>query len=185
MNRLIPRTLSLAASSARTSTRPSTKFNIPARFASSSPGSAEKASAQSGGSRSKEAVETGSSPTAGEIPENNDSEVPKTSGSAPTDGVVPDVLAGDGAKGRTGGGKPLNSSHPSAPAQPKISNGSVPGNKPKLSKEQQAEVDQHNKEFEEKHGRAAPASDDKVNKSFWSGTGERQVNNEKKLEGDK
>ncbi|KAK4466226.1 hypothetical protein QBC42DRAFT_259728 [Cladorrhinum samala] len=113
----------------------------------------EKASASSGGSRSKEAVETGKSPTAG---------------------VLPDTLAGGDARGRTGGGKPLSSSH-HPPAQPKISNASVPGSKPDLTKEQQEEVDAHNKEFEAKHGRAAPAEDDKVNKSFWSGTGDRQI----------
>ncbi|KAK3986515.1 hypothetical protein QBC44DRAFT_138902 [Cladorrhinum sp. PSN332] len=115
----------------------------------------EEASAQSGGSRSKEAVETGKSPTAG---------------------ILPDALADGDARGRTGGGKPLASSH-HPPAQPKISNGSVPGSKPKLTKEQQAEVDKHNEEFEAKHGRASPAENDKVNKSFWSGTGDRQINN--------
>ncbi|KAK4222292.1 hypothetical protein QBC38DRAFT_490229 [Podospora fimiseda] len=115
----------------------------------------EKASAQSGGSRSKEAVETGKSPTAG---------------------ILPDTLADGDARGRTGGGKPLASSH-HPPAQPKISNASVPGHKPKLTKEQQAEVDKHNEEFEAKHGRASPAENDKVNKSFWSGVGERKINN--------
>ncbi|KAK4159290.1 hypothetical protein QBC43DRAFT_131963 [Cladorrhinum sp. PSN259] len=115
----------------------------------------EKASANSGGSRSKEAVETGKSPTAG---------------------ILPDTLADGDARGRTGGGEPLASSH-HPPAQPKISNASVPGTKPNLTKEQQAEVDEHNREFEAKHGRASPAENDKVNKSFWSGTGDRQVNN--------
>ncbi|KAK0742100.1 hypothetical protein B0T21DRAFT_360629 [Apiosordaria backusii] len=121
----------------------------------SSPKSAEQASAESGGSRSKDAVEKGESPTGG---------------------FIPDQLAQGDAKGRTGGGKPLESSH-YAPAQPKISNASVPGNKPELTKEQQAEVDAHNAEFEKKHGRAAKAADDKVDKSFWSGTGSRTVNN--------
>ena len=120
--------------------------------ATSSPKKAEKASAQSGGSRSKEAVETGSSPTAG---------------------VIPDSLSEGDMRGRTGGGEPLESSH-APPAQPKISNASVPGSKPNLTKEQQAEVDQHNKEFEEKHGKAEPAGEDKVNKSFWSGGGTRK-----------
>ncbi|KAK4173366.1 hypothetical protein QBC36DRAFT_245636 [Triangularia setosa] len=126
----------------------------------SSPKSAEKASAQSGGSRSKDAVEK-------DAAEKGDS----SSGA----GFVPDQLAQGGAKGRTGGGEPLESSH-HPPAQPKISNASVPGNKPNLSKEQQAEVDAHNAEFDKKHGRAAKASDDKVNKSFWSGRGGRTVN---------
>lgn len=118
---------------------------------SSAPKSAEEPSATSGGSRSKEAVETGSSPTGG---------------------VIQDGLADGDARGCTGGGRPLDSSvHP--PAQPKISNASVPGERPNLSPEQQAEVDEHNRDFENKHGKAEPAGDDKVDKSFWSGKGSR------------
>lgn len=75
--------------------------------------------------------------------------------------------------GRTGGGKPLDSSR-DPPPQPKISNASVPGEKAKLTEEQQAEVDKHNEEFEKKHGKAEAAADDKVDKSFWSGQGSRQ-----------
>ncbi|KAK3390001.1 hypothetical protein B0H63DRAFT_464638 [Podospora didyma] len=136
--------------------RPAAFVSLSRTYASSSPKSAEEASAQSGGSRGKDT-------TASE------------KDSSPTDGVVPDSLSEGGARGRTGGGKPLESSH-SPPAQPKIHNQSVPGSHAKLTKEQQAEVDQHNKEFEEKHGKAQPASDDKVDKSFWSGQGDRQEN---------
>lgn len=132
-----------AAISQRASARPYSSRTT------SSPKSSEGPSAESGGSRSKDAVETGSSPTAG---------------------VLPDSLADGDARGRTGGGKPLESSH-HAPPQPKIDNGSVPGSRPKLTSEQQAEVDAHNKEFEKKHGRADSAADDKVDKSFWSGEG--------------
>lgn len=113
----------------------------------SSPKSAEGASAESGGSRSKSAKETGSSPTAG---------------------AIPDSLSDGDMRGRTGGGKPLESSdHP--PPQPKISNHSVPGTKvgQGLTEEQQKEVDEHNRDFEAKHDRAEPAADDKVDKSFW------------------
>lgn len=122
----------------------------------SSPKSAEEPSATSGGSRSKEAVETGSSPTAG---------------------VVPDQLAEGDARGRTGGGPALDASQ-HAPAPPKVNNASVRLEEggPKLSKEQKAEVDEHNKDFENKHGKARSAADDKVDKSFWSGTGSREVN---------
>ncbi|KAL2167409.1 hypothetical protein VTG60DRAFT_1315 [Thermothelomyces hinnuleus] len=120
----------------------------------SSPKSAEGPSAASGGSRSKEAAETGSSPTAG---------------------VIPDGLAKGDARGRTGGGPPLESSR-HAPPQPKISNASVPGHRPKLTPEQQAEVDEHNRSFEKKHGMAQPAGDDRVDKSFWSGRGSRYNN---------
>ncbi|KAK3306397.1 uncharacterized protein B0T15DRAFT_552175 [Chaetomium strumarium] len=117
----------------------------------SSPKSAERASANSGGSRSKEAKETGSSPTAG---------------------AIPDALSEGDMRGATGGGTPLDSSH-DAPPQPKISNASVPGSRPQLTPEQQAEVDEHNRDFENKHGKAQPAGDDKVDKSFWSGKGSR------------
>jgi hypothetical protein len=88
--------------------------------------------------------------------------------------IIPDKLADGDALGRTGGGKPLSSSvHP--PAKPKISNASVPGHKPHLTKEQQAEVDEHNREFERTHGKVGnePERDDRVDKSFWSGRGAR------------
>jgi len=35
--------------------------------------------------------------------------------------------------------------------------------------EKQAEVEQHNKEFEQRYDRAPKAEDDKVDKKFWSG----------------
>jgi hypothetical protein len=35
--------------------------------------------------------------------------------------------------------------------------------------EKQAEVEQHNKEFEERYDRAPKAQEDKVDKKFWSG----------------
>ncbi|KAK0620614.1 hypothetical protein B0T14DRAFT_521814 [Immersiella caudata] len=129
-------------------------------YATSSPKEAEKASTQSGGSRSKDAAEDAAA---------------KGSESSPTEGVVPDRLAEGGAKGRTGGGEPLESSH-APPPKPKIYNASVHGGTSKMTKEQKEEVDAHNREFEKKHGRAQPASEDKVNKSFWSGQGGRTSN---------
>jgi hypothetical protein len=86
----------------------------------------EVSSANSAGSRSLEADETGSSPTGGKV----------------------------------GGGK--SSSGPS----PKIHDKSVPGEE---SKEKQAEVEKHNREFEQGHDRASKAGEDKVDKKFWSG----------------
>lgn len=62
------------------------------------------------------------------------------------------------------------------PRPPKVDNAKIPGGNVKLSKEQQAEVDEHNRDFEAKHGLANPAGDDKVDKSFWSGRGSREVN---------
>jgi hypothetical protein len=35
--------------------------------------------------------------------------------------------------------------------------------------EKQAEVEQHNKEFEQRYDRAPKAQDDKVDKKFWGG----------------
>lgn len=118
---------------------------------SSSPKKAEEASAQSGGSRSKDFKEEAESQDA------------KHTGSA----SLHDSLSDRDARGRTGGGKPLDSSD-HAPAQPKIWNASAPGDREKLTEEQKADVDQHNKEFEEKHDRASPAEDDKVDKAFWT-----------------
>ncbi|KAK1975094.1 hypothetical protein LZ30DRAFT_738659 [Colletotrichum cereale] len=52
------------------------------------------------------------------------------------------------------------------PPKPKISNASVGSEK--LTEEQKREVDEHNKDFEKKHDKAAPAEDDKVDKKFWA-----------------
>ncbi|KAI1818080.1 hypothetical protein GGS20DRAFT_529677 [Poronia punctata] len=122
------------------------KFSEGMKKAASSEKSPEEASAQSGGSRSKEAVETGKSPTGGEIPNSN-------GGSANGKG-------GEGLKGPQG---------PNAP-QPKIYNQSVPGVKSGLTDEQKQEVEEHNRDFEKKHDKAESAPSDKVNKNFWSGT---------------
>jgi len=88
----------------------------------------EEASAQSGGSRSKDAKETGSSPTGGSV---------------------------GGGKGKDG-------------ASPKIHDHSTPG---AHDSEKQAEVNKHNREFEQRYDRAPEAEDDKVDKRFWSGQG--------------
>ena len=128
-------------------------------YTTSAPKEAESPSAESGGSRSKDAAEAETA----------------SAEKSPTGGVVPDALAEGDARGRTGGGKPLNSSQ-SAPARPKIYNASVHGGTANLTKEQQEEVDKHNREFESKHGRAPQATGDKVDKSFWSGKGGRTSN---------
>ncbi|KAI0112692.1 hypothetical protein F4776DRAFT_667265 [Hypoxylon sp. NC0597] len=105
--------------------------------------SPEDASAQSGGSRSKEATETGGSPTGGNI-----------ANAASQSG-------GEALKGPQGKNSP----------KPKIQNQSIPGVKPGLSDEQKQEVERHNRDFEKRHDRAAPASEDKVDSKFWKGTG--------------
>lgn len=134
MNRLAVRVRGARFPPVSTSTiRPGVALPISARrhYASSAPKEAEQASAQSGGSRSKDAKEQ-----VDEVDTGND---PYT-----------DRLAGDGAKGRTGGGEPLSSSE-NAPPQPKINSASIPGQgRDKLTKEQQEEVDRHNAEFEKK-----------------------------------
>ena len=101
---------------------------------SSSGKSPEEASAQSGGSRSKDAEETGSSPTGGSV------------------GGGESGSSGEKSKGKS---------------SPKISDKSVPGGGNSESK--QAEVDQHNREFERGHDRAPKAEQDKVDKKFWQG----------------
>ncbi|KAI1391529.1 uncharacterized protein F4822DRAFT_188318 [Hypoxylon trugodes] len=102
----------------------------------------EDSSAQSGGSRSKEATETGGSPTGGSI-----------ANAASQSG-------GEALKGPQGKGTP----------SPKIHNQSI-SVKEGLSDEQKQEVERHNKDFEKRHDRAAPASEDKVDSKFWKGTG--------------
>ncbi|TVY27339.1 hypothetical protein LHYA1_G002989 [Lachnellula hyalina] len=97
---------------------------------SSKPKSPEESSANSGGSRSKEAKETGSSPTGGEV--------------------------GSGSGGPS----------------PKIHNTRLPGEN---SQAKQAEVEEHNKEFEKRHDREASTEGDKVDKKFWSGDGREGV----------
>ena len=90
--------------------------------------------------------------------------------SSPAEGAIPDKLASKKFKGVTGGGEPLSSSSPNAAPQPKVSNLSVPGTKAGegLTEEQKKEVEQHNKEFAEKHDIGNRAEEDKVNKKFWT-----------------
>lgn len=100
----------------------------------SGPKDPSEASANSGGSRSKEAKETGSSPTGGKV--------------------------GGGSGGES---TPTESKNG---ARPKISDKKTPN---EGDAEKQAEVEQHNKEFEKRHDRAPKAEDDKVDKKFWAG----------------
>lgn len=143
--RLFTQTTGAAAFQQRSSLLPSRAY------ATSSPKEAEEASAQSGGSRSKDAAEAASA-----------------SADAAEEGG--DVRA----KGRTGGGEPLESSE-NAPPRPKVHNAKVPlgGGRDSLTKEQQEEVDRHNADFEKKHDRASKAAEDKVDKDFWKGSGGR------------
>jgi hypothetical protein len=80
----------------------------------------------------------------------------KETGSSPTGGEV----------GKSGG----KSSSPGAKrkdgALPKIHDKSEPA---AANDDHQAEVEQHNKEFEQGHDRAPPAAEDKVDKKFWKG----------------
>ncbi|KAM0433018.1 hypothetical protein ACHAPT_004723 [Fusarium lateritium] len=82
-----------------------------------------------------------------------------------------DGLAGGSAKGRTGGGEPLEASSANAPPQPKVSNQSIPGSTQTdtLTEEQKREVEEHNRHFEKKHDHGNQAPDDKVDKKFWGG----------------
>ena len=120
----------------------------------------EEASAQSGGSRSKEAMETGHSPTGGDLPNANTN---TTTGGTPTDAASTATAAsqngGEALKGPQGEGKP----------RPKIHNQSVPGVREGLTEEQKREVERHNEEFEKRHDRGKEAPDDKVDKKFWKG----------------
>jgi len=98
----------------------------------------------------------------------------KTPSPSQVPAVEPDTLAQGDALGKTGGGKPLDSSSKNAPPQPKILNASIPGGKGavKLTEEQQREVDEHNREFEKGFDHAATAEPDKVDEKFWNGGGD-------------
>jgi len=108
----------------------------------------EDASAASGGSRSKEAAETGSSPTGGSVGGKGDDGSP-----------VATHTGGEGLKGPQGEGAP----------KPSVRSQSMPGAKPGLTEEQKREVENHNVEFDQRHDRSSQAPDDRVNKKFWQG----------------
>jgi hypothetical protein len=74
----------------------------------------------------------------------------KETGSSPTGGSI-----------GKGGGKD------NSQGSPKIQSRSQPGDGNTESK--QAEVEKHNREFEQRHDRAPKAAADKVDKKFWSG----------------
>jgi len=76
----------------------------------------------------------------------------KETGSSPTAGDV-----------GGSGGEPTPSQ---GAARPKISDMKIPD---EGDAEKQAEVEQHNKEFEQRYDRAPKAQEDKVDKKFWSG----------------
>lgn len=80
------------------------------------------------------------------------------------------VGGGSGAKGRTGGGEPLSSTAPGAPAPPKVVNSRVPGVnlEKELNKEQKREVEEHNRHFSVKHDRGHSAAEHKVDTKFWT-----------------
>ncbi|KAM0326963.1 hypothetical protein ACHAQA_006084 [Verticillium albo-atrum] len=86
--------------------------------------------------------------------------------------AIDDALAESDARGRTGGGETLSSSQ-NAPKKPKIDSAALPqGEDKKLTKEQQAEVDRHNEEFEAtREAATAKPENDKVDKEFWSNEG--------------
>lgn len=141
-------------------------------------GSPEDASAESGGSRSKEATETGSSPTGGDIA-NSESQQGgggSSSGSAAgfgagsiTGGTPKDTSTANAASRR--GGEALKGPQGDGTPSPKIHNQSVPGVRQGLNEEQKQEVEQHNREFEKRYDRGNEAPDDKVDKNYWSGHG--------------
>ncbi|RYP42409.1 hypothetical protein DL767_000331 [Monosporascus sp. MG133] len=137
-------------------------------------GSPEDASAESGGSRSKEATETGGSPTGGKIANaesqhgsgasNGGSGAGTTTGGTPNDTSTARAATqkgGEALKGPQGKGAP----------RPKIHNQSVPAMKSGLSDEQKQEVEKHNEEFEKRYDRGNQAPGDKVDKKFWKGHG--------------
>lgn len=115
----------------------------------------EDASAQSGGSRSKEAKEKGSSPTAGSVKKGTRSYHTTTRKLYAVKGT-PEKEA-QKAKGPDG-------------AKPKILDSKMPGGGiDKISKEEKAKVEEHNRDFEKSHDRPAEQDSEKVDPKFWKG----------------
>lgn len=99
---------------------------------------------------------------------------PADTGAMPVDDAI--AGGGSGAKGRTGGGPPLSSSSPNAPARPSVFNSRVMGSgengpEEELTPEQRREIDEHNAHFQHEHHRSQGAAPDKIHHRFWgSGT---------------
>ncbi|KAL8375848.1 hypothetical protein RB595_007123 [Gaeumannomyces hyphopodioides] len=155
------------SNSARLATSSSSTKHHRTYATTSAPKESEGPSAESGGSRSKDAAEDAVAVAAANGNSNSTTD-PATAGI--------DTLAERSAKGQTGGGEPLESTSENAPPKPKISNASVPGNSgmDSLTEEQRREVEEHNRDFEKRHDRATPAKEDQVHKDFWSGGGTRE-----------
>jgi hypothetical protein len=82
---------------------------------------------------------------------------------------------GVGTKGRTAGGKALDSTAPGAPDKPKIFNFSTPGapgEEQNLSEEQKREVEEHNREFAKTHNDEGENPENQVDEKFWNGNGD-------------
>ncbi|KAI5859478.1 hypothetical protein GGS23DRAFT_319474 [Durotheca rogersii] len=88
---------------------------------------------------------------------------------SPPKAAEPKVSAAAEAPATSSGGEALKGPQGPGKPQPKIHNQSVPGVMPGLTEAQKREVEQHNREFEQRHDRASPAEDDKVDKKFWQG----------------
>jgi hypothetical protein len=133
--------------------------------------------------------------TAGEHPGPDPPDVGKGTGAGPTKGAMHqsmnqavDAKAGGGVSNSSsssnsdngrrntsaGGGRPggeaLKGLQGRDAPQPKIYNQAVPGLGSGLTREQKREVEQHNRDFDRRHDRAAPAGEDKVDKRFWQRT---------------
>lgn len=117
----------------------------------------EDASAESGGSRSKEAKEKGSSPTGGALGKGTRSYHTSTRRlQATKKGPEKEAQKAGGTDG----------------AKPKILDSKKPGGGIEdISKEKKVEVDKHNKDFEKGHDRAAEQDSEKVDPKFWKGVG--------------
>jgi len=118
------------------------------------------ASAQSGGSRSKEAKETGSSPTGGKVGGGG-----KRQFSTSTKQWMASSSSKKEAEETVQ--KARQSETSKEAATPKIISDGDPAEG--QSQEKKQEVEQHNKEFEERYDRAQPATDNKVDHKFWKG----------------
>ncbi|KAI9738899.1 MAG: hypothetical protein M1818_005212 [Claussenomyces sp. TS43310] len=134
----------------------SSPSGTPGRPNTSGPNSPEDASAQSGGSRSKEAKETGSSPTGGAVGQGRSYHTSARRLNASQKTPEKEAMKAKGPDG----------------AQPKILDSKKPGGGiDTIGEEKKAEVEKHNRDYEQGHDRAQGDDTEKVDKKFWEGQG--------------
>ncbi|CZR60844.1 uncharacterized protein PAC_10740 [Phialocephala subalpina] len=112
---------------------------------------------------------TGAGPTKGESGKTQEEASAQSGGSRSKDAKETGSSPTAGSVGGSGGKSSSPDTSSKKEASPKLHDESVPGKD--NSSDKQAEVEKHNREFEQGHDRAQAAAEDKVDKKFWEGHG--------------